>query len=339
MLKIRGAMGVFLSLVVVLSGVACSECSGAVAACSSASSLEMGLGGGLVSVDVSCVEGSDGSDGTGGGDGQGSGGGGGCVDSFGTQIPCWVGDQAWYAGLDAYCGPEDRAVDDPLWGYHRGGSGEPVGMILRCVGSSLERAVVFYSWVDTRPVTPVKAAARVDPRSIVSLAVDSVGLRAPTVGVGAYVYRGFEEWGLSWWVGAPLWLWVDQSDALQWGSHVVEASDQGVTVSATVRASSASFDAGDGSPLVVCGGAGVSRPWDPDDLLSRHSPSGCEHTYMVTNTLGDRTSRFTVSVRVAWEVSWSSSDGQHGVYTFDLASVENPTIHVGELHSVNVPNP
>jgi hypothetical protein len=74
-------------------------------------------------------------------------------------------------------------------------------------------------------------------------------LKPPTVGVGAFVYDRYEEWGLSWWVGAPMWLWVDDRDDLQWGTHEISGEDAGLSVSASVRATSVSFDPGNGDDV------------------------------------------------------------------------------------------
>jgi hypothetical protein len=58
--------------------------------------------------------------------------------------------------------------------------------------------------------------------------------------------------------------------------------------------------------------------------------------YEQTNTLGDIDSRYTVSAVVTWEVSWLASDGQSGVFTTLTTSVDNPSVHVGQLRAVVV---
>ncbi|MCL2470404.1 MAG: hypothetical protein FWF25_01490 [Propionibacteriaceae bacterium] len=224
-------------------------------------------------------------------------------------------------------------ADSPLWEGHRDGSGNPTGTYYGCGNSDTQcLAGTVYYWQDVAASTPAKPG--VDPVTVVRSAVSSLGLHAPTVGVGAYVYPGYQQWGLSWWVGAPMWLWVDSTDALQWGTQSVSASADGVTVTATVTATSVSFDPGDGSEPVTCATPGTVRPWDPEDPLSHHSPTGCEYTYLQTNTLGDVGSRFVVSATVTWTVVWSSTDGQHGTFTTNIASTDNPSIHVGDISVV-----
>jgi hypothetical protein len=162
-------------------------------------------------------------------------------------------------------------------------------------------------------------------------------LHPPTVGVGAYVYPKYEEWGLSWWVGAPMWLWVDDADPLQWGEHSLDASLEDAGITASVEATRVVFDPGDGSKPVVCQSAGTPRPWDPKDRLDRHSPSRCEHVYEVPNEKGEVDSRYAVSATVEWEVEWRTTDGQSGVFTVEVSSVEDPSVHVGQIRAVLVP--
>ncbi|MCL2483429.1 MAG: hypothetical protein FWF43_08485 [Propionibacteriaceae bacterium] len=187
-------------------------------------------------------------------------------------------------------------------------------------------------WSETGPVTPARPGT--DPVAVVRSSVASLGLHPPTVGVGAYVYPGYEDWGLSWWVGAPLWLWVDATDPLQWGTHTVTATQDGLTVTATVTASRVKFDPGDDAEPVTCATPGTPRPWNPNDPLSHHSPTGCEYTYLTTNQLGDKTSRFSVSATVTWTVNWTTTDGQAGTFTTDMSSAATPAIHIGELRVV-----
>jgi len=187
-------------------------------------------------------------------------------------------------------------------------------------------------WAATNPSTPAKPG--VDPVTLVRTAISSLDLHPPTVGVSAYTYPGYEDWGLSWWVGAPMWLWVDATDTLQWGTHTITANQDSLTVTATITATQVNFDPGDATGPVTCKTPGTPRPWDPNDPLSHHSPTGCEHTYLTTNTLGDTTSRYTVSATVTWTVTWTTNDGQSGNFTTTTTSTTNPAIHVGELRVV-----
>ena len=245
----------------------------------------------------------------------------------------WLGDRWWSPEFKMYC----KAIEVPTEGSWSDeletSSYKPGGVLYSCAvpGASLKHAELFF-YEDAVVPTPPKPGT--DPAGYVRTAVASLGLKPPTVGVGAFVYDRYEEWGLSWWVGAPMWLWVDDRDDLQWGTHEISGEDAGLSVSASVRATSVSFDPGNGDDPVVCQGAGTVRVWDPRAPLAQHSPSGCEYTYRHSNELGDVDSRFEVSATVTWTVSWQSSDGQSGSFTLEVASVESASIHVGEIHIV-----
>lgn len=255
-----------------------------------------------------------------------------CHDSSGAEVACWVDDYWWSSTFNLYCETAQLADDNVLWNLHRDSQGNPQGTFYMCRSFGKEATTDAPYWSETGPATPVKPGA--DPVTVVRSAVASLGLHPPTVGVGAYTYPGYEDWGLSWWVGAPMWLWVDSTDPLQWGTHTVTATQDGMTVTASVTATQVRFDPGDDTELVTCRTPGTPRPWNPDDPLSHHSPTGCEHTYLTTNQLGDKTSRFSVSATVTWTVDWTTTDGQAGTFTTDITSATTPAIHVGELSVV-----
>ena len=262
----------------------------------------------------------------------------GCHRSDGTEVPCSKGDYSWNPVFDKYCKVWYLPNDHPWWDAHRDENGEPVGTFYGChtYGQNGGNDVPMWDPVAAL-VNSVQAWS--DAEAIVRSAVSSLGLHNPSVGVGAYVCPGYSNWGLTWWVGAPMWLWVDAHDPLQWGVHTISASEGGTTVSATVTASKVQYDPGDASVLVTCQTAGTSRPWNPTELLERHSPSGCEHTYLRTNKLGDVHSRYTVTATVVWNVVWSASDGQSGTFTLPMTSSQPASIHVGELRVVQIADP
>ena len=255
--------------------------------------------------------------------------------SDGTEVACWKGSYWWSPAFNFYCQVATPEMSSP-WRYtHLDATGQPTGTLYQCLlpnspsGASPQYVIL---WADDTPVTPEVPGT--DPETLVREALVSLGLHPPDVGVGAYVYPKYEDWGLSWWVGAPMWLWTNTDDDLQWGTHTLTNTDKGLTITATITATSLTVDPGNGDTPVVCNSAGTPRPWNPNDLLSHHSPSGCEYTYLHTNTLGDKTSRFTVTATVTWTVTWSSSDGQHGTFTTTTTSTDDPAIHIGELRTV-----
>jgi len=211
---------------------------------------------------------------------------------------------------------------------YRNPDGATTGQWYACRGASSGGGNVKYFWFDNEP------AATVDAAAVAHRLVDSLGLKPPGVGVGAWVDPGFEAWGRSWWVGAPLWLWIDNSaDSTAWGWHTLSASQSGVTVTASVSPGQVTFTTGDGGS-VSCTTPGTPRSYNPTALLSEHSPSGCEYTYQQTNVLGDPGSRYSVSATVTWSVTYYATNGQRGAFTLQTHSADNPTIHVGQLKSL-----
>ena len=261
----------------------------------------------------------------------------GCYRADGTEVDCWYQGYWWSATYNMYCRTWDLADDNSWWDVHRDAQGRPQGKYYLCRTFGMEPTTDAPIWEGDVTVTPPKSGT--DPTTLIQSSLDTLGLHAPTVGVGAYVYPGYEEWGLSWWVGAPMWLWVDTTDPLQWGTHTLSASAWDLSATADVTPTSVTFDLGDGSDPVVCDNPGTPRPWDPTEPLRDHSPSGCEYTYMTTNELGNVDSRFTVTATVTWTVTWSSTDGQQGQFTTDMVSTDSASIHVGELRVVRVPTP
>jgi len=287
-----------------------------------------------ITAEVTCSGSSTGSSGTSSSSGNASDGG--CYRVDGTPMACWYGDYWWSPAFNTYCQVDNVPPDSSIWDQHRDANGNPVGTYYQClltVGGELRNV---QRWANDTPTTPDLPG--VDPEALVRTALAELGLHPPTAGVGAYIYPGYEDWGLSWWVGAPMWLWIDTSDPLQWGSHTLTASESGTSGTATVTPTSVTYSTGDGG-METCTTGGTYRPWNPNDLLSHHSPSGCEHTYMTINTKGDRTSRFTVSATVLWTITWTATTGQAGSFTTTLESTSSASIHVGELHVVTIPNP
>ena len=328
---------VIIATTLVLGGsvLVCSESSAD--GCTSAATPSDRFGSGSVTVSVSCENQVDGvaraDTPSGGAAGESSEP---ACYYFSVKIHCTDGEYQWIPERLQYCKSYDAPADSPDWGMHRDEQGNPVGMLMIChfVVNRADGYGDHVAWMDTPDAQP-----GVDPAALVRTAVTSLGLHAPKVGIGAYVYPGYEDWGLSWWVGAPMWLWVNSADDLQWGTHTISAAQDGVSVTATVTSTKTVFDPGDGSRPVLCRVPGTPRPWSGDDLMRNHSPSGCEFTYLETNTMGDRNSRFTVSATTTWLVAWSASDGRSGTFTIDMPSTENPSIHVGEIYTVLVPPP
>ncbi|GAA4466346.1 hypothetical protein [Phytohabitans houttuyneae] len=104
-------------------------------------------------------------------------------------------------------------------------------------------------------------------------------------------------------VNLPIWLALDRSS---WSERSATASVPGVSVTATARPVKATWSMGDGGS-VVCHGPGTV--WRPGTDPAASSPD-CGYAYR-RSSVGTPGNRFTVTVTIAWEVTWAGA-GQSG---------------------------
>ncbi|WJY53533.1 hypothetical protein QRN89_29225 [Streptomyces chengbuensis] len=105
-------------------------------------------------------------------------------------------------------------------------------------------------------------------------------------------------------VHVPTWMWVGGS---HWRPVSQTVQVPGVTVKATARPRRALWSMGDGS-TVTCSGPGTA--YTRDFPAEAESPD-CGHVYTRAST-AEPSRKFTVSVRVVWDVEWTGG-GQSGV--------------------------
>ncbi len=203
-----------------------------------------------------------------------------CRDDSGAEIACWNEYGFWSYDQRAYCSRIDIPTDSLWWVNRLDVGGSPTGYFITCHAPGVYDLPAAPIWVEELPDTPYRPGS--DPEAVVREAVASLQLHPPTVGITAFVYPDFEEHGLTWWVGAQAWLWVDASDDLQWGVHEVSAHLDGVSVDAVVEATSVTFDPGDGGEPVICHSAGTPRAFHAHGTISDVSPSGCDYQYLRT---------------------------------------------------------
>ena len=259
-----------------------------------------------------------------------------CYNAAGKTVDCWMGDYKWNPTFQFWCKVADDAYRDAVRDEHKDENGNYIGIMYRCTNHSTGALLSDLPfWVDDSEFTAVP----VDAEAIAQQVVATLELHPPTIGVGAYIYPDKREYGLSWWIGAPMWLWIDRYDSLQWGTHTLTATQSGVTVTATIKSLKVTYDTGDGSTQ-VCANPGVPRLFDKDKPAREHSP-GCDFTYLTRNAHDDPTSRYTVSAKVTWQTTWTATNNQSGKFTFDVASTNSPSVHIGELYTVdqNLPRP
>ncbi|MEV0112543.1 hypothetical protein AB0H77_04685 [Streptomyces sp. NPDC050844] len=127
-------------------------------------------------------------------------------------------------------------------------------------------------------------------------------------------------------VRVPTWMWMQRAT---WEPVSESAEVDGLTVTATARPRQAVWSMGEGGS-VVCKGAGTpySKAYAPDS----ESPD-CGYTYR-TASLGEPDKKFTVSVRVTWDVEWHGG-GQAGVVPGMVMAAQRQLV-VDEVQAVVV---
>ena len=121
-------------------------------------------------------------------------------------------------------------------------------------------------------------------------------------------------------VAIPTWFWMDS-----WRPVSQRTQAGGVWAEVVAAPVEATWDPGDGSPVVRCAGPGTA--WAPS---AKDSP--CEHTY-VRSSAGQPRNAYTARVIVTWRVTWTGSGGRSGTLplmerqtTFPIAVAERQTV-------------
>lgn len=111
-------------------------------------------------------------------------------------------------------------------------------------------------------------------------------------------YRGYPFT----YVGLWTWWWTDKAS---WRTLTATATDGNQSATVTAKPVSLTFDPGDGSTAVVCGGPG--RPWTSADGNAAPTDGGCGYRYRVV-TAAPITSRQSI----VWKVTWTGTGGSAG---------------------------
>ncbi|MET9915380.1 ATP/GTP-binding protein, partial [Streptomyces sp. NPDC006476] len=148
-------------------------------------------------------------------------------------------------------------------------------------------------WVPDGAQAPAQPA--IDPETIARQAVDSMKLTGPDIAsprpAGHYV------------VGMPMWMWVNQS-ATTYGPNTASATAGGVSVTATARVSSVTWNMGDDGTPVVCPGPGTR--YQPSMGLANSPDCGYRYTRPSSSRPGHR---YTVTATSTWTITWQVQDG------------------------------
>ncbi|MEU1813113.1 hypothetical protein [Micromonospora aurantiaca (nom. illeg.)] len=225
--------------------------------------------------------------GTGGGNSGGRGGDGKCRNTAGVEIPCQR-DGGWAGGDGCYYKPADlsQSTIDALGGQPAGEGGWYQRTCYNDA-SGATQALGGPVWIAGAPpvISPAVLARQARSRLVLPKVV--IGLNPP----------GKQLPNL------PTWLSVDASS---WATKSATASVPGVSVTATARPVQASWAMGNGATK-VCTGPGTA--WTPGTDPTLPSPD-CSYTYLRSSASAPG-GVFTVTVTVAWEVTWSGA-GESG---------------------------
>ncbi|MGX1266970.1 ATP/GTP-binding protein [Streptomyces phaeoluteigriseus] len=230
-------------------------------------------------------------------------------------------------GSDAKPRPQTCAVErldpqppagDPAWDGHKPGDGAIYTRV--CLSDALGIAAgaqiipqVF--WAAEAP------QVNVDPEQLARAAVDKMLLTGPSIAspraAGRYV------------VGMPMWMWINQSPTT-YGPNTASASLAGVTVTATAKVSSISWDMGEGSAPVVCNGPGTA--YTP--AVGKAPSPDCGHTYTKTSAM-QQGNKFQGTATATWTVDWQVTAGPGEAGQFTEVRQSAFTVDVREVQVLN----
>ena len=127
-------------------------------------------------------------------------------------------------------------------------------------------------------------------------------------------------------VNLPIWLWLDEPDAL-----TKSVTQQGIEINMVARRTRVVFDMGNGDKVKCTRMSRWRKPLS-DAELNRPSPN-CGYRYRKLPK--QKGAGFMMNVTVEWTVTWYAL-GQTG--TIPLTTTGSRHMPVGELQSVIVPN-
>ena len=225
-------------------------------------------------------------------------------------VPCTSDAGYWSNAYNCYISAADPQppAGDPAWQGHKPAD----GAVYNCFQPQTDLLITV--WAQD---PPPNSGAGPTPREVAQLAVEQMDLHAITIGITPEPGDG--NVGI---VGMPVWLWVANPDSSTVGPATASASAGGISVTATARLHSLTWDMGDGS-TVACNGPGTPYRASYGD---RKSPD-CGHVYE-TSSAAVSGGRFTVTATSDWVITWEGA-GQAGTIRLDglTSSVQ---ISVGE---------
>ncbi|MBO4210774.1 hypothetical protein GSF22_32990, partial [Micromonospora echinofusca] len=155
-----------------------------------------------------------------------------------------------------------------------------------------------------------------DPYELARIAFARLTLEPPHVGVAPRRRNGP---GL---VGLPVWMWTIGEDRTP---DPASASDRGLTVTITAKATKTVWDLGNGEKR-TCTGAGTPYSTSGDRAGDRSPDCGYDEGY-------PEPGRYTIVATTHWVATWRSSSGESGEITTTRTSGPT-TIEIDELQVV-----
>lgn len=186
--------------------------------------------------------------------------------------------------------------------------------------------VARWSWQNTPPpgivrYTPAQAAAALATRLVLSPI--TIGM-APAEKVHSDDPPGTAPYRRTW-VGIPVWAWVDNPTAEQWGSQTISDTIGGVTITLTASTGGVWWDTGDGQQITCGLGSAFDINYWADKAAQDSPDCGWRFT---------QTGSYTVTAITTWTVEWAGG-GEAGQIMMPSTST-SAVVEVGELQSLNV---
>ncbi len=236
-----------------------------------------------------------------------------CRNPQGQEIPC-ERDGGWAGSDGCYYKPVDLSAGTiAALGGQPSGTGAWYQRVCYGTDGTATTALGGPVWLNTPPAVSPEILAR-QARSMLTL--PDVVIRVNPAGDQL--------------VRLPTWLALDPAS---WRAQSATASVPGVAVTATARPVKATWAMGDrvgGQPpgVVVCTGPGT--PWRAGMDPAAASPD-CGYRYL-RSSAGASGAAFTVTVTVAWEVTWAGA-GQSGTIP-GLTTTGSVRVRVAESQAV-----
>jgi hypothetical protein len=225
-------------------------------------------------------------------------------------VPCSSEYGYWSNGYNCYVSPLDPQppAGDPNWQGHEPGD----GAVYNCYQPQTDILI----WIWSQDPSP-NSGAGPTPRQVAQIAIEQMDLRA--IDIGITPEPGEDSIGI---VGMPVWMWAANPDSHSVGPITESASAGGITVTATAKVHTITWDMGDGSEVTcTTGGTPYKASYG-----NAKSPD-CGHTYEKSSSKMPN-GKYTVTATSDWVITWEGA-GQTGIVRLN-GLTRSVSIAVGE---------